>query len=103
MKLFRIYCGLDTKGRMTLDQAREIAIGLARGWFTQGYTIIEATGHYQQSYSPVTEPAIIIEILTTSNEEERAVYHLAKAYKDHASLQEAVMITMSPITTDYFV
>lgn len=96
MNTFRIYCGLDTKGRLTLDQARETALGLAVDYFPHGHTIIEATGRWQQDNAPVTEPTIIIEVLTTYANEEAKVYNLAGGYKVLA-LQESVLVTKTAI------
>ncbi len=97
MKLFRIYCGLDTKGQLTLDQARETALGLASDWFPHRHTIIEATGRWQQDNAPVTEPTIIVEVLT---DDENQVRNLAGAYKALA-FQESVLITKQEIDADF--
>ena len=97
MNSFRIYCGLDTKGRLTLDQARETALGLASDWFPHGHTIIEATGRWQQDNAPVTEPTIIIELLTDDENKARS---LAGAYKALA-FQESVLITKQVIDADF--
>ncbi len=96
MKLFRIYCGLDTKGCLTEQQARETALGLASDWFPQGHTIIEATGRWQQDNSPVDEPTIIIEVMATNLEQETDAMTLARAYKALA-FQEAVLVTQTTI------
>ena len=100
MKLNRIYLGLDTKGRLTLDQAREIALGLATDYFPHGHTIIEATGRWQQDNAPVTEPTIIVEVLTTYANEETKVRQLAGGYKTLA-FQEAVLITSTEIDAHF--
>ena len=100
MKTFRIYLGLDTKGRLTLDQARETALGLAVDYFPHGHTIIEATGRWQQDNAPVTEPTIIVEVLTTYANEEAKVRNLAGAYKALA-FQESVLITSTEIDADF--
>ncbi len=100
MKLFRIYCGLDTKGQLTIEQAKETALGLACDWFPQGHTIIEATGRWQQDNAPVTEPTIIIEVLTTNTTEEAFAYNVACGYKALA-FQEAVMITKTEVDADF--
>jgi hypothetical protein len=100
MNTFRIYCGLDTKGRLTLDQARETALGLACDYFPHGHTIIEATGRWQQDNAPVTEPTIIIEVLTTYANEEAKVRNLAGGYKALA-FQESVLITKTAIDADF--
>ncbi len=97
MNLFRIYCGLDTKGRLTEQQARETALGLACDWFPQGHTIIEATGRWQQDNAPVTEPTVIIEVLTDDEQQAR---RLAGCYKALA-YQEAVMITKTEVNADF--
>ena len=96
MDCFRIYCGLDTKGRLTLDQARETALGLAADWFPHGHTIIEATGRWQQDNAPVTEPTLIIEVITETVVQESFVFSLAGAYKNLA-FQEAVLVTKTAI------
>ena len=96
---FRIYCGLDTKGRLTIDQARETALGLAIDWFPHGHTIIEATGCRQQDNAPVDEPTIIIELIT---DEETKVRHLARCYKSLA-YQESVLIAKTAIDADFVV
>ncbi len=96
MNTFRIYCGLDTKGRLTLDQARETALGLACDWFPHGHTIIEATGRWQQNNAPVDEPTIIIELITDNETRAR---NLAGAYKSLA-FQESVLITKTAIEAD---
>ncbi len=98
MNTFRIYCGLDTKGRLTIDQARETALGLASDWFPHGHTIIEATGRWQQDNAPVDEPTIIIELITYSSDEQK-VRNLAGAYKALA-FQESVLITKTAIEAD---
>ena len=100
MKLFRVYLGLDTKGRLTLDQARETALGLACDWFPHGHTIIEATGRWQQDNAPVTEPTIIVEVMTENTTQEAFVYSLAAGYKALA-FQEAVFITKTEIEGDF--
>ena len=100
MKLFRIYLGLDTKGQLTTEQARETALGLATDYFPHGHTIIEATGRWQQGNAPVTEPTIIVEVLTTYTNEEAKVRQLAGGYKALA-FQEAVMITSTEIEADF--
>ncbi len=97
MNLFRIYCGLDTKGRLTEQQARETALGLACDYFQHGHTIIEATGRWQQDNAPVDEPTIIIEVLA---EYETQVRNLARAYKALA-FQEAVMIVKTEVNADF--
>ncbi len=97
MNLFRIYCGLDTKGRLTEQQARETALGLACDWFPQGHTIIEATGRWQEANAPVDEPTIIIEVLT---DDELRVHILARAYKTLA-FQEAVMVVRTEANVDF--
>ena len=99
MNTFRIYCGLDTKGRLTLDQARETALGLANDWFPNGHTIIEATGRWQQDNAPVNEPTIIVEVITTNSTEDAFAYSLAGAYKCLA-FQESVLITKQEIDAD---
>ena len=100
MNTFRIYCGLDTKGRLTLDQARETALGLASDWFPHGHTIIEATGRWQQDNAPVDEPTIIVEVITENLTEEAFAYSLACAYKTLA-FQESVLITKTAIDYDF--
>ncbi len=100
MNLFRIYCGLDTKGQLTLEQARETALGLASDWFPHGHTIIEATGRWQQDNAPVTEPTIIVEVMTTNCTEEAFAYSMAGAYKTLAC-QEAVMIVKTEVDADF--
>ena len=97
MNTFRIYCGLDTKGRLTLDQARETALGLAIDYFPHGHTIIEATGRWQQDNAPVDEPTIIIELIT---DDETKARNLAGAYKALA-LPESVLITKTAIDADF--
>lgn len=96
MNTFRIYLGLDTKGRLTLDQARETALGVATDWFPHGHTIIEATGRWQQDNAPVTEPTIIVEVITENTKQEANVYQLAGSYKALA-FQESVLITKTAI------
>jgi len=96
MNTFRIYLGLDTKGRLTLDQARETALGLASDWFPHGHTIIEATGRWQQNNAPVDEPTIIVEVITENAEQEATVYQLAEDYKVLA-FQESVLVTKTVI------
>ncbi len=97
MNTFRIYCGLDTKGRLTLEQARETALGLAIDYFPHGHTIIEATGRWQQDNAPVDEPTIIIELIT---DDETKARNLAGAYKCLA-FQESVLITKTAIDADF--
>ncbi len=97
MNLFRIYCGLDTQGRLTIDQARETALGLACDYFPHGHTIIEATGRWQQDNAPVDEPTIIIELIT---DDEYCARKLAGAYKCLA-FQESVLITKTEVDADF--
>ena len=97
MKLFRIYLGLDTKGQLTTEQARETALGLATDYFPHGHTIIEATGRWQQDNAPVTEPTIIVEVLADNDTKVR---QLAGGYKTLA-FQEAVMITSTEIEANF--
>ncbi len=96
MNTFRIYCGLDTKGRLTLEQARETALGLAVDYFPHGHTIIEATGRWQQDNAPVDEPTIIIEVFTENADDEADIYKLAGGYKVLA-FQESVAVTKTAI------
>lgn len=96
----KIFCGLDTKGRLTLDQARETALGLASDWFPHGHTIVEATGRWQQDNAPVNEPTIIVEVITTNSTQEAFAYSLAGAYKNLA-FQESVLITRQEIEADF--
>lgn len=100
MNTFRIYCGLDTKGQLTIDQARDTALSLACDWFPHGHTIIEATGRWQQDNAPVDEPTIIIEVITTNTTEEALAYSLAGAYKVLA-FQESVLITKTATHADF--
>ena len=97
MNIFRIYCGLDTKGRLTIDQARETALGLASDYFPHGHTIIEATGRWQQDNAPVDEPTIIIELIT---EDENKARKVAGSYKALA-FQESVLSTKQAIDADF--
>jgi hypothetical protein len=97
MKLFRIYCGLDARGLLTTEQLRETALGLACDYFPHGHTIIEATGRWEQDNAPVTEPTIIIELLT---DDENRARNLAGAYKNLA-FQEAVLITRQELDADF--
>ena len=97
MKLFRIYCGLDARGLLTTEQLRETALGLACDYFPHGHTIIEATGRWEQDNAPVTEPTIIIEVLT---DDENRARNLAGAYKNLA-FQEAVLITCQELDADF--
>ena len=96
MNTFRIYLGLDTKGRLTLDQARETALGLAGDYFPYSHAIIEATGRY----APVDEPTIIVEVIATNELEQAAkVYQLAGDYKALA-FQESVLVTKTATEAD---
>lgn len=99
MNTFRIYLGLDTKGRLTLDQARETALGLATDWFPHGHTIIEATGRWQQDNAPVDELTIIVEVITDNATDAAKAYKLAGAYKALA-FQESVLITRTAVEAD---
>jgi len=97
MKLFNIYCGLDTNGRLTQEEAAKTAKGLAMDYFPQGHTIIEAQGRWDQGGVAVTEPTIIIQVLT---DDEQRARDLAGAYK-HLGFQEAVMITKQEVDADF--
>ena len=99
MTTFRIYLGLDTKGHLTEEMARLTALGLAADWFPHGHTIIEATGRWQQDNAPVTEPTIIVEVITTNSTEEAFAYSLAGSYKALA-FQESVLVTKTAIEAD---
>ncbi len=97
MKLFRIYCGLDTKGQLTLEQARETALGLACDWFPHGHTIMHATGRWRQHNAPVDESTIIIEVMPDYELQAR---NLSGAYKALA-YQEAVMVVRTEANVDF--
>ncbi len=96
MNTFRIYCGLDTKGRLTLEQARETALGLAVDYFPHGHTIIEATGRWQQDNAPVDEKKKKNEVFTENADDEADIYKLAGGYKALA-FQESVAVTKTAI------
>ena len=99
MNTFRIYLGLDTKGRLTYNQARQTALGLAVDYFPHGHTIIEATGRWQQDNAPVDEPTIIVEVITENIGQEDKVYQLARGYKVLA-YQESVLVTKTAVEAD---
>ena len=99
MNTFRIYLVLDTKGRLTYNQARQTALGLASDYFPHGHTIIQATGRWQQDNAPVDEPTIIVEVITANDEQAAKVYQLAGNYKALA-FQESVLVTKTAIEAD---
>ena len=98
IQLFRIYCGLDTDGRLTTDEARKIAETQAYGAFPGGHTIIDAQGHWRSAANlPITEPTVIIEVLT---DDENTVRKLAGNYKALA-FQESVLITKTEVDASF--
>ena len=99
MNTLRIYLGLDTKGRLTIEQARETALGLAVDWFPHGHTIIEAVGRWEQNNASVTEPTVIVEVITENTTQEAFAYSLAGAYKALA-FQESVLVTRCAVDAD---
>ena len=98
---FRIYCGLDTKGQLHPEIARQTAERLALRFFPMGHTLIEAQGRWEGPQGfPVTEPTLIIEVLTSTEDEVKKVWELAGAYKEQA-FQESVMVTRTQVEADF--
>ena len=99
---FKIYCGLDTRGQLTTDQARETALGLAADWFPHGHTISEELGRWQDTKGTmVTESTIVISWTATAEqvrtgEAAKCVSQCAGCYKALA-LQESVLVTSQEI------
>ena len=118
MRTFRIYCGLDTNGHVLTDDkghylamtpdyplspahcqttARVVAERLALQFFPHGHTLIEAQGRWQSEKVAVTEPTLIIEVIT---DDPSKVWELAGAYKEQTN-QESVMVTSTTIEADF--
>lgn len=99
---FKIYCGLDTRGQLTADQARETALGLAADWFPHGHTISEEVGRWQDASGVMlTEPTIVISWTATAEqvrtgEASKRVSQCAGSYKVLA-FQESVLITSQEV------
>lgn len=93
MNCFRIYAGLDSKGRLTHEQASRIVLRLATRWFPHGHTVISAQGRWEQDNAPVDEPTLIIEVIAESGEN---VFCLAGDIKIF-TFQESVLVTHHPI------
>ena len=100
MKLFNIYCGLDTKGVLSIEEARGYVERLAIKWFPHGHTILEATGRWEQANAPVTEPTMIVQVLCENYTQEAFAYSLAGDYKTHC-FQESVLVTKQEIEADF--
>lgn len=101
MKLFRIYCGLDTNGNLHPELARQTAERLALKFFPHGHTIYEATGRWQSETVAVSEDTMIIEVLLDERTGAQAkVYELAGAYKERC-YQESVMITEATVEASF--
>ena len=98
--IFRIYCGLDTKGQIHPELVRGMAQRLACQYFPQGHTLIEAQGQWLGEMGPVQENTVIIEVMTTTEDEVKKVWELAGAYKE-AAFQEAVMVTRTQVECDF--
>lgn len=98
MKLFRIYCGLDTNGQLPTEVARQTAERLALKFFPKGHTIYDAVkGRWMGEKVACTEETLVIEVMTSNA---RAVYCLAGAYKKQAK-QESVMITEVEVNASF--
>ena len=99
---FKIYCGLDTRGQLTVDQARETALGLAADWFPHGHTIGEELGRWQDAHGVmITESTIVISWTATAEqvrtgEASKRVSQCAGGYKALA-MQESVLITSQEV------
>ena len=99
---FKIYCGLDTRGQLTTEQARETALGLAADWFPHGHTISEELGRWQDAHGAmITESTIVISWTATAEqvrtgEASKRVSQCAGSYKALA-LQESVLITSQEV------
>ena len=99
MQVTRIYCGLDTNGHDV--DANRVALDLAAKYFPNGHTINFAQGRWSGEVGVINEPTIVVEVLCSSNEDERAQHHkavqsFAGAYKQDA-YQESVMVTSQEI------
>lgn len=100
MNTFRIYCGLDTNGQLTPELARQCAERLALKYFPHGHTLIDAQGRWMGETVAVTEPTLIIEVITSNEAEVKKVWELAGKYKEQA-YQESVMVTRTQIEADF--
>jgi hypothetical protein len=93
MLCFRIYAGLDSKGRLSHPQASAIVLRLAAKWFPHGHTVISAEGRWEQDNAPVNEPTLIVEVIAESGEN---VFCLAGDIKTF-TFQESVLVTSHPV------
>ena len=100
MNTFRIYCGLDTNGQLNPELARQTAERLALKYFPHGHILIEAQGRWMGETVAVTEPTLIIEVITSNEAEVKKVWELAGAYKERC-YQESVMVTRTQIEADF--
>ena len=95
MKLYRIYCGLDTNGHDV--DGNEIARELAAKYFPNGHTIYEAVGRWTGEVGVIDEPTIIVEFMAGEQQildgsAHKAVSRFAGQYKTQA-YQESVLVT----------
>jgi len=99
MQLINIYCGLDTNGHDV--DAHKLAHDLAAKYFPNGHTVVNANGRWNGEVGVIDEPTLIIQVLSGTNDSERAVMHkavqlFAGSYKQQAN-QESVLITSQEI------
>ena len=103
MKLYRIYCGLDTNGHDV--DGNTIARELAAKCFPNGHTIYEAVGRWIGEVGVIDEPTIIVEFMAGEQQiadgsAHKAVAKFAGRYKIEA-YQESVLVTDTDINAAF--
>lgn len=103
MKLYRIYCGLDTNG-FEVD-GEKIARKLAAKYFPNGHTIYNAVGRWMGEVGVIDEPTIIVEFMAGEQQvmdgsAHKAVSKFAGRYKIEA-YQESVLVTDTDVNAAF--
>ena len=103
MKLYRIYCGLDTNGHDV--DGNTIARELAAKCFPNGHTVYEAVGRWIGEVGIIDEPTIIVEYMAGEQQiadgsAHKAVSKFAGQYKVKA-YQESVLVTDTDVNAAF--
>ena len=116
MKLYRIYCGLDTNnkedqyGKVCFyngrrQSAKELALILAAECFPNGHTVYEANGRWMGEVGVINESTIIVEFMAGEQQildgsAHKAVARFAGLYKVNA-YQESVLVTDTEVNAAF--
>ena len=98
---FKIYCGTDAPN-LTVEEAKDTALGLASDWFPNGHTISEELGRWQNAKGvTIEETTVVVGWVATAEqvrtgEATKCVSQFAGSYKALA-LQESVLITSQEV------